>query len=300
VNLSEEIGGGIDIVTVPGDVETEELIRMVSEGEIDYTVADENVALLNRKYYKNIDVETAISFPQKIAWAVRKNSPELLQALNDWILKNRNNNDYITVYNKYFRSSRAQKKRLESPYSSIQGSQISEYDESIKTACAPLEWDWRLIASVIYQESKFDPQAESWTGASGLMQIMPDATEKLGVTNLFDPEENIKIGIGYLSRLDKYWSKKIPDDSERIKFVLASYNVGLGHIKDARRLAEKNGAQTSVWDDNVGHYLLQKSKPKYFNDPVVKHGYCRGSEPFNYVKKVLKIYDHYKNTIPLT
>ncbi|RMG82081.1 MAG: lytic transglycosylase F, partial [Bacteroidetes bacterium] len=223
-NLSDEIGADILIKEVE-DYTTEELIQKVSAGEIDYTVADENVALINKTYYQNIDVKTAISFPQKIAWATRKNSPQLTKAINAWLSEMKKNPEYYAIYQKYFRLQKAQRTRVYSEYSSLRGNRISEYDPLIKKAAQELEWDWRLLASLIYQESKFDPNAVSWTGAVGLMQVLPETAKQFGIYDtLVNPVANIKAGKEYLKYLNKLWSEKIADKEERIKFILASFN----------------------------------------------------------------------------
>lgn len=293
VNLSEEIGGDIDIIQAPGDVSTDELIRRVSSGEIDYTVADENIALINQAYYANINVNLAVSFPQRIAWAVRKTSPELLTAVNDWITAMKDCTDYYVIYNKYFKNRRAFRERKKSEYYSLSGGKISRYDEIIKEHAGTLNWDWRLLASQIYQESQFDPKTKSWAGAMGLMQLMPKTAAHFGGDDPYNPADNIKAGVNFLKWLDDFW-KEIPDGGEKTKFVLASYNVGQGHIADARRLAEKFGKDPDIWDDNAAQYILLKSNSKYFNDEVVEFGYCRGEEPFNYVKEILERFEHYK------
>jgi len=301
VNLSDETGGGFLIVEAPGNYETEELIGLVSKGVIDYTVADENVALVNKGYYNNIDVSTAISLPQQIAWAVRKSSPELLCELNEWIDGKDKAPLFAGLYTKYFVNRKAAEFRNESPYFSKTGGNISVYDHAIKTYCKNIGWDWRLLASLIYQESRFDPEAHSWAGAHGLMQLMPATATRYGVDSLSaTPIQSISAGTRYLHSLDKYWKKHINDSNERIKFVLASYNVGLGHVIDARQLAIKYGYEPGKWTGNVEWCLLQKSKPQYYNDPVVKHGYCRGREPSLYVKQILTRYSHYMNVIDQT
>ncbi len=298
VNLSEEIGGDIKIVVEPGDLETENLIQMVADGEIDYTVADNYIAAINRTYYTNIDIKTAISLPQRIAWAVRKNSPDLLRAINAWIDMMKKDTDYYVIYNKYFTNEKAYRRRIRSNlYSKTEG-RISEYDSLIKVSANRLGWDWRLLASMIYQESRFDTTASSWAGAEGLMQVIPAIAEEFGDYDLNDPAQSIAAGTEYLKYLQDIWSD-VPDSLDRIKFVLASYNVGENHVMDARRLAEKYGANPDVWDDNVAKFLLNKSKSKYYNDEVVKYGYCRGSEPYNYVIDILKRYDEYRKVIPL-
>ncbi|ACF12845.1 Lytic transglycosylase catalytic [Chloroherpeton thalassium ATCC 35110] len=297
--LSNELGGDINIVEVPGYLETEELIQMVAEGKIDYTVADQNIAFINKTYYPDLDVETPISFPQKIAWAVRKNSPELLAAVDDWILETKRTTDYHVIYNKYFKNRKAYKRRIESPFYSKTGEKISQYDALIKKSAKELGWDWLLLASMIYQESRFDPNATSWVGAKGLMQVVPETAEPYGVTNLYDPKQNILAGTKYLIYLMDFW-KTIPDSLERIKFVMASYNVGAGHILDAQRLAEKYGSDPNVWTDHVEKYILLKSEKKYYYDEAVRNGYCRGAEPYNYVREIWSRYSHYRQVLEIS
>jgi membrane-bound lytic murein transglycosylase F len=297
-HLSEEIGSEIDIIEDLGEVETEEMIRKVANGEIEYTVADEDVALLNAAYYANLDVKTALSFPQKIAWGVRKSSPGLLKAVNSWITEMRKETDYYVIYNKYFKNRSGMRMFANSSYSSINGNQVSPYDAYIKEAAANIGWDWRLLAAVVYQESKFNPEAESWMGASGLMQLMPETAEIFGAEDPLDPRQNILAGANYLKWLDGFWADEIPDPQERVKFILASYNVGQGHVIDARRLATKFGKDSGLWEDNVEKYLGLKSNPKYYTDEVVKLGYCRGSEPVRYVKAIMARSARYQQLFP--
>lgn len=294
-SLSNEIGDSINIVEIP-DYEVEQLIDLVANGEIPYTVCDENMANINLNFYDNIDVQTAISFPQKIAWAVRPNSSDLLDVVNNWLINFKKTKHYQRIYRKYFINARS-KHLVETGFHSIKGGKVSMYDAIIKRESQKYDLDWRLIASLIYQESRFLPEIESWAGAVGLMQLMPATAEHFGVKEITSPVDNIQGGLKFLVWLDKRMSKKIEDPEQRLKFVLASYNVGLGHVQDAMRLAEKNGKNPLVWEDNVDFYLLNKSKPDFYNDPVVKYGYCRGEEPYHYVIDILERYNHYKNVI---
>lgn len=293
-NLSEEIGGDIIIREDSAGAESESLIKRVVNGEIDYTVADHPIAVVNAAYYPNIDVGTILSLPQQIAWAIRKNSPQLLKATNSWLAKIKKGPTFMVIYNRYFKSPRTSLLRVQSDYSSIGGSKISPYDDLIKKESERLGWDWRLLAAVIYQESRFINKDESWAGARGLMQLMPETAEQFGATNPDDPKQNIRAGVGYLKYLTNYWSKEITDDHERLKFVLASYNVGLSHVIDARNLTAKYKGKSTVWNDNVEYYLLKKSDPHYYRDPLAPAGYCKCEEPVNYVKSVLERYEEYK------
>ena len=295
VNLSDEIGAEINIVedTIYG---VEQLVAMVAEGEIDYTVCDENVAKVNQSYYPNLDIATPVSFPQNIAWAVRNDSGEWLKYLNNWIRNFKKTSEFRVLYRKYFENSRSST-MVVSSFHSIGGGNISPFDDLIKAEAEKADMDWRFIAAVIYNESKFDPTAESWAGAYGLMQVMPESADLFHINDYEDPAQNIKVGVKLLKWLDDSFAEEIPDSTERIKFVLASYNVGLGHVKDAQRLAEKYGKDPTIWKDNVDYFLLNKSASKFYKDPIVHWGYCRGEEPYNYVNRVLETYQHYLNII---
>jgi membrane-bound lytic murein transglycosylase F len=298
-NLSEELGGDIVIKEDTLIAESESLIRKVALGEIDYTLADHTMARVNAAYYPNIDVNTVLSVPQQIAWAVRLNSPELVKVIDEWLVKIKRESTFMVIYNRYFKSPRTSLVRMNSDYSSLGGNKLSPYDELIKEGAVNLGWDWRLLASVVYQESKFTLHNVSWAGAKGLMQLMPATAKRFGARDLNDPEQNIHAGVNYLKYLDKYWMKSISDPNERLKFVLASYNAGLTHIIDARKLCRKYHKDPNKWDDNVEYFLLKKSEPKYYRDPVANAGYCKCEEPVNYVKDVLDRFEQYKYHIKL-
>ncbi|WP_430814728.1 transglycosylase SLT domain-containing protein [Carboxylicivirga sp. RSCT41] len=294
-SLANEIGDSIHIVEIP-DYEVEQLIALVAGGEIPYTVCDDNLARINLNFYDNIDVETAISFPQKIAWAVRPNSSDLKDVVDNWLINFKKTNQYKRIYRKYFINKRSTH-LVNSSFHSIKGGRVSAYDAIIKEESEKHNFDWRLIAALIYQESRFLPEVESWAGAIGLMQLMPQTAESFGVEKITSPQDNIQGGLKFLIWLNRRFEDDIPDPDERLKFVLASYNVGPGHVEDAMRLAKKNNKNPHIWDDNVDYYLLNKSKPSFYNDPVVKYGYCRGEEPYHYVNDILERYTHYKNVI---
>ncbi|MEE9431008.1 MAG: transporter substrate-binding domain-containing protein [Melioribacteraceae bacterium] len=296
-NLSNEIGSEIKIIEADDSLSIEDLIKQVADGKIDYTVSDENIADLNKAYFDNIDTGTPISFTQKISWAVRKGNSELLNKLNEWITEFKKTKDFHVIYDRYYKQKRYYKYRRGSQYFLTKDGKISPYDLLIKKYAKQFGYDWRLLASIIFAESGFDPKAKSWAGAVGLMQLLPETAKSYGNFNLTDPEENIKVGVKYLSWLDKYWKQKILDNSERIKFILSSYNIGFGHVEDAQRLAEKYGANEKVWKNNVEKYLLKKSNPKFYNDEVVKNGYCNCKETIRYVNDVLQKYKEYQQFI---
>ncbi len=291
-HLSEETGEKINIVEVP--IEAEQLIRMVARKEIDYTVADEDIARVNRSYFNNLDTEMVISFPQNQAWAVRKGAVELRDEINYWLESFKKTRHFAILYNKYFNSSRGAS-IINSEYYYPETGRISRYDNILKKEAEEIGWDWRLLASMVYQESRFNPQAKSWAGAFGVMQLMPVTAQRFGVDNNSSPAAQIHAGVKFIHWLDTQLVKYVPDKNEREKFVLASYNIGLGHVLDAMNLAEKYGEDPAKWEDSVESYLLKKSDPKFFTDPVVKNGYARGTETFRYVRDIMYRYNHYLN-----
>ncbi len=291
--LSSELGDTIYIKILPGEITDEEIIKMVADGKIKYTVIDNNIAEIHKSYYPDIDVNTQISLSQRIAWAVRKNSPDLLAIMNEKLRSLKKTATYNIIYNKYFKNRRKFKQRFSSEFYTETTGKISKYDNLVKKYTKDLGWDWRLVKALIYQESKFKTEGKSWAGASGLMQLMPATAKGLGVTDVHDPEQNIKAGITFLKRMYENW-KEIPDSIQRIKFSMASFNAGYGHVLDAQKLTKKYKGNFLRWDNGVDQYILNLSKSKFYNDPVVKYGYVRGSEPYNYIVEIFNRYHHYK------
>lgn len=296
VNLNSELGGGIHIHEVTGDsVTVEDLISQVAEGKIPYTVADNDLARLNRTYYPNLNTSLSISFDQRASWAVRKDCPELAAAANKWHKENLTSPAYTASMKRYFEIS---KSIPHSPILSLKEGKISHFDHLFKKYAKEIDWDWRLLASLAYTESNFDTTAVSWAGARGLMQLMPRTARAMGLPpgKEQNPEESIKAAVKYIAATNRSLSM-IPDKKERLNFILASYNAGLGHINDAIALAEKHGKNKSVWKNNVENYILLKSNEEYFTDPVCKNGYFRGIETFNFVRDITSRYDTYKKKI---
>lgn len=295
-SLSRETGIKFTVKELP--FESEELIQLVENGELELVVCDEDVALVNSTYYPDIDVKTPLGPVHGISWGVRKtHSDQLLAALDEWIASFRKTNTYALLYAKYFRNSRSGA-IMKSDYFAIATGKVSPYDDIIKIYSDSIGWDWRLLASLICQESRFDPHVKSWAGAYGLMQIMPQTGKNFGIDITASPGNNIYAGVKYINWLHSIFDPKIPDEQERIRFILASYNAGPGHILDAMKLAGKYGYDPVVWENNVEEWLQKKSDPKYYNDSIVKSGFFRGKESVAFVNEVLERYDHYRNIVP--
>lgn len=282
-----------DVHVVEVDESADRLIQRLSEGEIGYTVAAENVAKLNATEYANLVVRPQLGPPKQVVWAVRRPAPQLHDALNAWLKTQKSL--MAVLYRKYFLDRRGFAERAASRYLTAETGTLSPFDEWFREYARIPGWDWRLIASQAYQESRFNPNAKSWAGAVGLMQIMPRTARELRV-NPRDPRQSIEGACRYLWKFDDHFKDEIPRESERIRFILASYNVGLGHVEDARRLARKYGDDPSEWKD-VAYWLIRKSKRSVYNDPVVKYGFARGTEPVDYVERIMDRFAHYKQFV---
>jgi membrane-bound lytic murein transglycosylase F len=296
-NLNNELGGGILITAIENDsISTEDLIEMVSTGAIPYTVCEDDVARLNRTYFRNIDISLEISFKQRSSWVVRRSSPLLVEAINAWAANKTGQNTYQATSKRYFERSKDFIPILNSYVPRVIDGQISPYDHLFKKYAPLLDRDWQLLASIAYQESQFYPSAVAWSGAEGLMGVMPRTAENFGFEpgDMQDPEKCVRAGVECLRQFGKGFAEA-PDSLEQIKLTLASYNAGIGHVYDAQRLAQKYGKDPYVWDDNVAEFIRLKSEPYYYTDSVCNHGYLRGKETYNYVTEVLERYYYYKS-----
>lgn len=294
INLEDVVGDTLNIIATDSVKTSYNLMQMIADGKLKYTVAEWEEASILANYVRNIDIKTDICMPYPKAWAVRKNSPQLLRELNAWLNYYQRYKEYFYIFDKYYKNHIVYKKITESPYSSMKG-KLSPYDDIIKKETERLNWDWRLIAALIYQESHFDQSLESPKGAVGLMQVLPSTAEMHGFKNPYHANTNVRAGITHLMYIEKQFVHL--DSLNRIKFTLASYNVGLGHIYDAQRLATYLGLDSTQWDGNVAEALLMKRHAKYYNLDICRNGYCRGTETYNYVNNILERYESYKQLI---
>lgn len=288
LHLQDEIGDTILIEGADGLVGGEELIEMVSEGIIDYTIIENNVAKINKQFFDNINTDLSLSVDQKMAFGMRKTSHLLKAKLDEWLGDFMSTSTYRYIKRKYFELRHVGLKSNKS-YVTLNGNKISAFDDYFKKAGEKIGWDWRLIASVAYQESKFNPNVQSFGGAYGMMQFMPNTGPTYGVFPDSPPEVQIMGGARKLQADEQFW-KDVKDPLQRKKFAMASYNAGRGHILDAQRLAKKHGLNHLKWDDNVEKMLLNLSKQEYYQDEVVRHGMIRSKTTYNYVRHVTERY----------
>jgi membrane-bound lytic murein transglycosylase F len=290
-SLNDEIGGKINIALAPDSITNEDLIDMVGNKKIEYTLTFRNTGLLYKTYHKGLDCHLQVGFNQHNGWLVSNNSPKLKAAIESWALQPVMEQTKARLFAKYWQKS---------PYFSLRNvsipkGSISPYDALFKKYAPLINWDWRLLAAIAFQESRFDKSEVSWAGAAGLMQLMPRTAANFGLDRqtVFVPEMNIEAGVQYIKSLNLLF-RKIEDKDERIKFILASYNSGPSHIFDAMALASKYGRDANTWFDNVAYFLDKENDPKYYQDPVVKYGKYRSNETLRYVENTLEIYDKYK------
>lgn len=268
------------------DVPTEELIRRVSEKEIAVTVADSNIAMLNRRYYHNAIMAGTVSKTEKLGWAVQPEARQLLMRINLFLDQIQQDGTYADIYNRYYANVeqfdfvdlRKFHRRLRS--------HLPNYEALIKEASEKHGFDWRLVAAQMYQESHFNPKAKSHAGAHGLMQLTTRTAESFGVTNVTDAEQNIFAGVNHLRNLIDYFD--IQNDTDRLKIALAAYNIGQGHVRDAQKLAVQLRMDPQKWASVKKTLPLLRYRQYYSN---AAYGYCRGTEPVQYVRQIMIYYD---------
>ncbi|MCE2431846.1 MAG: membrane-bound lytic murein transglycosylase MltF [Candidatus Latescibacteria bacterium] len=286
---------GLEIALVPDNVETEDILAGVEEGLYDLTLCDSNLLDIERAYGRRLKAALSIK-PTALGWAVRKDNSDLLAALNEYIKEEKGGLFFNIMKKRYFKSTRAVARAKDSMRVGLSG-QLSPYDELAKKYASQYGQDWRLITAQMYQESRFDPAAVSWVGAQGLMQVMPSTGEDLGFTDLHEPQESIHAGVKYMHQLINRFDHKLPMEV-RIRFALASYNVGYGHVLDARRLAREMGWDPNRWFGNVEQAMRLLSQPDYYER--ARYGFCRGGQPVHYVKNIQNFYDAYVEILNTT
>ena len=228
----------------------------------------------------------------KAQWAVQQGNTSLADSLNSWfkpaLLTAATREEQFAL------SSRSITRHVYSSMLNRSGGVISQWDAHFKRYAMWAGWDWRLLAAQCYQESTFDPNARSWAGACGLMQIIPSTADHLGIPRnmLFDPEQNIAGAAKYIRELTAKF-RDVPNPLDRACFVLASYNGGFFHIRDAMALARKYGKDAHRWTD-VQEFILHLTTPAYYRDPVVKYGYMRGTETTTYVNRIMDRWAQYR------
>ena len=284
---------GVKLIAVPENMETESIIEAVADKKYDMTIADSHIVDLELTFRDDIQSFMALGEPKAQSWGIKAGNETLLKEVNIFIKKHYKGLFYNVIYNKYFKN----KKRLDQQYkgyvAEIESGVMSPFDDLVKKHAKEYGFDWRLLVAQMHQESRFDPNAKSLSGAQGLFQVMPRTAEQLGIQDMHDPEQGIEAGIRYMDWVrERMQADEIPK-SELTWFTLASYNAGAGHVRDAIRLARQKGWQDDVWFNHVEKAMLLLSQPKYA--AKARYGYVRGQEPVTYVREIKRRYDTYLN-----
>ena len=284
-SIQEEIGSKIGVKTFENDPITEDLIEKVANGEINYTLAHENLARISKELHSNLNIQTKISFKQKIAFALRLKSPKLKKSLDLFLEKYCESKEFKELKKKYFDYLSSQ---VAVEYTATKGN-LSPFDDLFKATANKYAWDWKILVAISHKESRFNPNARGLGGAFGLMQFMPLTGQIYGVGPNSSPQEQIEAAMKMLDKTYRSWSS-VPDPEQRMKFTLGSYNAGRCHIEDAQKLARENGLNGDLWDENVELMVKKLSDPEYYRSPKLRCGAYRGGA-FSYVRT---IYSNYK------
>lgn len=270
------------------DAESTELLFRVSEGTIDYTVADSNELQLNQRYYPEVREAFNLSDPEYLAWALPKsNDRSLLNEVERYFERIRESGTLEQLLDSYY----AQTDRFDYVGTRVFlrhiGIRLPQYEQAFREAATEVGVDWRLLAAIGYQESHWNPRAVSPTGVRGIMMLTLNTAAFIGIDNRTDPRESIFGGARYFANLRSRLPTRI-HEPDRTWLALAAYNVGLGHLEDARVITQRQGGNPDRWTD-VREHLPKLSQRRYYQDTT--YGYARGREPVIYVDNIRSYYD---------
>lgn len=255
-------------------------------GRVDILVVDSQRDTIPDEYSDLVISSTDLNHHEQV-WVVKKENYQMLENLNYWFNFFRQSKDYLQLLNSYYR------KYSGVSYAVGPVSMLSPYDNLIKEYAKTIGWDWRLLASLIYQESKFSMSARSSRGAQGLMQVRSATAKQFGIDNIFDPEQNIKAGTLFIKRLQSLYNTPEIDSVNRIKFTLAAYNAGEGRVEDIRLLAAHKGVNYNDWE-SLRTVISEMRNRESIPEGVIKLGSFRGGETLNFVTEVISRYEDYK------
>lgn len=302
-SLKEE-GYDLNIQLLPDELDTEATLVEVAQGNLEATVADDNMFDATNRYMDGLFPGPTISEKDTIAWAIRNNAPDLENKMNQFLYKHfrftedrerPRRSTFLNILRQRYFQEGPQIAQYYNPDWQFQSMGIiSPYDDVIKSASDSLDVDWLMITAMIAQESEFNPNSKSWAGAVGLMQVIPRFVE-VDYEKLYDPVINIKEGIRiFKEHLNHY---AYLDSTNQMAFALAAYNAGMGHVADARRLAIDRNKNPNEWE-NVADALLKLMQRRYYQQ--ARHGFARGIETVQYVDEIMNRYRTYEAILALS
>lgn len=268
----------------------EQLLVATATGQVPNLLVSDATARMEAKRLPVVQFSTREGKSVPLVFAVRTNAAQLLHALDTWLASADEQEARLAVISAYDNGLETRGPAQPGKVMAFGTDSISRFDSLFQMHADSMAWDWKLLAAVAFKESRFDTAAVSHMGAGGLMQLMPKTAAGLGVGDSSGVNEHILAAARYLDRLDRIWRKSIPSPAQRLKFVLASYNAGPGHVKDAQRLAKDLGLDPNRWDGQVERALVMLNRPRYFNSPDARNGYCRCQDTYWYVRDVTGLY----------
>jgi membrane-bound lytic murein transglycosylase F len=264
---------------------------MVDARQIKFTIANNNIAYLNQRYYPDIRIGIPLQKTEHLAWAVNKKDSHLLEQMNQFFLYANQTGLLKQISDKYYADiENTDPFDLKKFHQRIK-TRLPKYKHIIIEESRKYDFDWKLVAAAIYQESHFNANARSFTNVRGLMQLTTDTAEEMGIENRLIPSQSIKAGIKYLDKMVKKFDY-LKDDYEKILFALASYNIGYGHVLDAIQIARDMEMDETKWQ-NLKTTLPLLSKSEYYEK--TRYGFARGWEPVQYIGRILTYFDILKH-----
>ncbi|TLM76174.1 transporter substrate-binding domain-containing protein [Microbulbifer harenosus] len=290
----QKSGIQVKIEIAAPEVSYERIVNMVAEGEADATIVDASAAEVSASLRDELLAGPLVSGPLPQGWMVIKGNESLLKKMNAFLTRYKKSSEYAKKVGFYFKPNKQGTEKILARLRP--GEALSPYDKLVKQSASEHEFDWRLIVAQMWQESSFNPKAESPVGAQGLLQVMPRTAEEVGYPPpLFEPVRGIKAGVKYLDWIRNRFPGNVNLEN-RLWFSLAAYNAGIGHLYDAQRTAKALNLDPNVWFDNVEVAMLKLSEPRYFKN--ARYGFVRGAEPVQYVRNISKLYRAYTALTP--
>ncbi|MEJ2216050.1 MAG: transporter substrate-binding domain-containing protein [Gemmatimonadota bacterium] len=281
-------GVRLQLKAAPEELETEEIVDSVASGAYDLTVADSHILAIERSWRDDVRGVMPLTDSVPHGWAVRRNQPRLLAAIDSFVHHEYRGRFYNLLYRRYFRNpARIRQEVADRP---TRTGRISPFDSLFHVFADRYDFDWRLIAAQAYEESQFNPRARSFAGALGLMQVLPRTARELGVDSLRRPAHGIKAGVMYLDWLRDQLPESVTG-ADRIWLALAAYNAGWGHLMDARRLARRLDRDPNIWFGSLDAVMPLLARPRYHTR--ARYGYCHCSQPVRYVRDIRLRYQAY-------
>ncbi|MBL3591593.1 MAG: membrane-bound lytic murein transglycosylase MltF [gamma proteobacterium endosymbiont of Lamellibrachia anaximandri] len=272
----------------PSDLESGDLLQRVQDEKIDYTIADSNEIAVNRRFMQNIRVAFDLTKPQQLAWAMaHTEDSSLFDVMQNFFDRIRKDGTLAQLIERHYGHVDRLNFVESRTFLRHTDKRLPKYEALFKTAAEEIGIDWQMLAAIGYQESHWNPKAKSPTGVRGIMMLTRNTAKQVKVTDRLDPEQSITGGARYLEIIEKKIPKRI-EEPDRFWMTLAGYNVGFGHLEDARIITQRQGANPDKWAD-VKKHLPLLSRKKWYS--TVKHGYARGQEPVNYVDNIRAYYE---------